>query len=95
MPQIVSDDILKYQGIFTEIESIYREAEDMINLGLYKKGTTPKVDLAIQMHSRMEGFIKQDMHKKVTLNESFKQLEELIDLIVKEGGEKYGISWDL
>ncbi|WP_457621916.1 FliI/YscN family ATPase [Persephonella sp.] len=95
MPQIVSDDILKYQGIFTEIESVYREAEDMINLGLYKKGTTPKVDLAIQMHSKIEGFIKQDMNKKVTLKQSFKQLKDLIDLIVKEGGEKYGISWDL
>ena len=93
MPQIVSDDILKYQSIFLNIEATYEEAEDMINLGLYKKGTTPKIDLAIEVHSEIENFLKQNMNQKVDLEESFNQLKELVEEI-KQRGLRYGIKWD-
>lgn len=93
MPQIVSDDILKYQSIFLNIEATYEEAEDMINLGLYKKGTTPKIDLAIEVHPEIENFLKQNMNQKVDLEESFNQLKELVEEI-KQRGLRYGIKWD-
>ncbi len=93
MPQLVDDDILKYQAIFMDLETTYRESEDMINLGLYKKGTTPKIDLAIRMHRDMEEFIKQDMKLKVNFEKSIEQLEELIEKIKKEG-LSYGINWN-
>jgi len=93
MPQLVDDDILKYQAVFMDLETTYRESEDMINLGLYKKGTTPKIDLAIQMHRDMEEFIKQNMNLKVNFEESVEQLENLIQKI-KEEGLNYGINWD-
>ncbi len=93
MPQIVSDDILKYQSIFLNMEATYEEAEDMINLGLYKKGTTPKIDLAIEVHPEIEDFLKQNMNQKVDLEESFNQLKELVDDI-KQRGLSYGIKWD-
>ena len=93
MPQLVDDDILKYQGIFVDLEATYRESEDMINLGLYKKGTTPKIDLAIEMHREMEEFIKQDMDLKVSFKESINQLSHLIEKI-KQKGLSYGIKWD-
>ncbi|WP_297452786.1 FliI/YscN family ATPase [Persephonella sp.] len=93
MPQIVSDDILKYQSIFLNMEATYEEAEDMINLGLYKKGTTPKIDLAIEVHPEIENFLKQDMNQKVDLEQSFDQLKELVEEI-KQRGLRYGIKWD-
>ena len=93
MPQIVSDDILKYQSIFLNMEATYEEAEDMINLGLYKKGTTPKIDLAIEVHPEIENFLKQNMNQKVDLEESFDQLKELVEEI-KQRGLRYGIKWD-
>ncbi|WP_029521957.1 FliI/YscN family ATPase [Persephonella sp. KM09-Lau-8] len=93
MPQIVSDDILKYQSIFLNMEATYEEAEDMINLGLYKKGTTPKIDLAIEVHPEIENFLKQNMNQKVDLEESFDQLKELVEKI-KQRGLRYGIKWD-
>ncbi len=93
MPQLVDDDILKKQGVFMDLEATYREAEDMINLGLYKKGTTPKVDLAIDMHKDMEKFIKQDMNIKVDFQESIKQLSDIYEKI-RNKGLSYGIKWD-
>ncbi len=94
MPQLVSDEILKYQSIFYEIESVYREAEDMINLGLYKKGSNPKIDLAIEVYPYMVDFIKQNMNEKDTINSSFEKLKELISMIVEKGESEYGIKWD-
>nr|WP_234697168.1 FliI/YscN family ATPase [Nitrosophilus alvini] len=78
-PQIVSEEILQAQSKYIEIESAYEEAEEMINLGLYKKGTSQKIDLAISLHNRWENFLKQDVNEKVDIQKSFKQLKELVN----------------
>jgi len=92
MPHLVSDEILKYQSVIIEVESMYKEAEDMINLGLYKKGSNPKIDIALKFHDSIVNFIRQDINKKVSLSESFNMMENLAKNIIKEGG-KYGIKW--
>ena len=90
MPQLVDSEILEYQRVIIEMESIYREAEDMINVGLYKKGANPKIDLAIDVHDKIVNFIKQQIDKKVSLSESLQNLKELADYIKKKG-LSYGI----
>ncbi len=94
MPQLVNDDILNYQSILYEIESVYREAEDMINLGLYKKGSNPKIDLAIDIYPELVNFIKQDMNEKEDLENSTRKLIELVDKIKAKGESEYGIKWN-
>ncbi len=91
--QLVSEEILEYQSIFIDLLSTYKEAEEMINLGLYKKGTSPKIDLAIDVFPKLENFLKQNINETVNIQESFAQLKALIDEIKKEGGARYGISW--
>ena len=93
MPQLVSDEIKKYQSIVLDIESTYKEAEDMINLGLYKKGSNPKMDIALKFHDSIINFIRQDFNKKVNFEESINELKNLADSIIKEA-ENYGIRWD-
>jgi flagellum-specific ATP synthase len=91
MPQLVNDEILSNYSKFMDIEATYREAEDMVNLGLYKKGTSPKIDLSIAVHPYLENFLKQKVDEKITLNESFTQLKNLMEFVKKEG-VKYGIN---
>ncbi len=93
MPQLVSDEIKKYQSIILDIESTYREAEDMINLGLYKKGSNPKMDIALKFHDSIINFIRQNFNEKVNFEESINELRKLADSIIKEA-ENYGIKWD-
>ena len=95
MPQLVSTEILNYQTVFYEIESTYREAEDMINLGLYKKGSNPKIDLAIDMYPEIVNFIKQDMNEREAIEKSFEKLIELVKKIIHIGESEYGIKWNL
>ncbi|RMA97485.1 FliI/YscN family ATPase [Hydrogenothermus marinus] len=92
MPQLVSSEIMKYQSIIMEMESMYKEAEDMINLGLYKKGTNPKIDIAIKFHDAIINFIKQDINDKINFEKSIQSLKNLAKDIIKEG-ERYGIRW--
>lgn len=41
----------------------YEEMEDLINLGAYRKGTNPEVDLAIEKRLDTERFLKQEVDK--------------------------------
>lgn len=79
-PQLVNEEILNAQSKYLELEAIYREAEDMINMGLYKSGTSKKIDTSIKYHKDLENFLKQSINQRVGLKESFK---ELLDLISK------------
>ena len=93
-PQIVSQDVLKLQSLVFELETLYRDNQEIIQLGLYKKGTSPKIDLSIFAHQKLEDFIRQGINQKVSLENSFKELSRLVESIIKEG-EKYGVRWNL
>jgi len=82
-PQLVNEDILLAQSKYVEVESTYRESEEMINLGLYKKGTSTKIDTAIKLHKDWEDYLRQNVDEKVDLEESFSKLLELISKIDK------------
>ncbi len=94
MNQLVSDEIMLCQSVITDMLSTYNEAEDMINLGLYKKGSSPKIDLAIEVYPEIVKFLKQDVNEKETLSDSFSKVISLVKSIKETGERKYGIKWD-
>jgi flagellum-specific ATP synthase len=52
----------------------YRRSEDLINIGAYAKGSNPKIDNAITMIDRLNGYLKQPVEEKVSFAESARQL---------------------
>ena len=84
-PQLVSEEILEYQSNFLQLYSLYKENEDMINMGLYKKGSSKKIDLAIKYYPKFLAFMRQKMEEKVGLEQSFKELKSLVDSVRSEG----------
>lgn len=87
MPQLVNDEIVKYQTTVINLESRYREMEDMINLGLYKEGSSKEVDLAIKIRPVIEDFIKQNIDEKFDFKNSVENLKNVIDYYLKIGGD--------
>jgi len=77
MPQIVQDEHLEASRRFKEIMATYSEAEDLINIGAYAKGTNPKIDEAIEKYPIYMKYLSQGMHERSTYNESVKLLKEL------------------
>jgi flagellum-specific ATP synthase len=53
-----------------EILATYKEAEDLINIGGYRKGNNPKWDRAIDLYPKVVEFLKQGSTESVTLANS-------------------------
>lgn len=60
-----------------ETLSVYREAEDLINIGAYVAGSNPKIDHAISMHETLNGFLRQQIEEKTTYADTVKTLKQL------------------
>ena len=60
--------------------STYEDMGELIRIGAYKHGSDPQVDEAIRYHPRLENFLAQDKAERVTLNESYAQLAQALDV---------------
>lgn len=78
-PQIMDMDTQRRVQQFRKSYSLYQQNRDLINVGAYQAGSDPEIDLAIQMQPELMQFLSQDMNQAVSLNESYTQLQQLID----------------
>jgi flagellum-specific ATP synthase len=62
------------------IISIYKDAEDMINIGAYVKGTNPEIDTAVRTRDIINKFLQQDIREKF----GFEQTVQEVIRIAKE-----------
>jgi flagellum-specific ATP synthase len=60
-----------------EMMSTYLNAEDLINIGAYKKGSSEDIDKAIAYYPKIVSFLKQDVNEKSTMEESIRSLIHL------------------
>lgn len=61
-----------------ELESAYRDIEDLYRLSLYKLGTDPETDRSIRFHGALEALLRQDAGVVSKMEEDFRRLDELI-----------------
>lgn len=80
MPDIIDHDHYKRVMAFNEILASYREAEDLINIGAYVKGSNPQIDRAIAKINQLRSFLKQDMMEKASYTETVYKLNNIIEL---------------
>jgi flagellar biosynthesis/type III secretory pathway ATPase len=55
----------------------YRDAEDLINVGAYVKGSNPEIDLAVRCRPAIQKFLRQGIAESVTLESTRAGLLEL------------------
>lgn len=79
MNQIVSPEHRYAAEKLRNILSTYINAEDLINIGAYKKGSSKEIDEAIRIHPEIIRFLKQDVDEIVSLQESVDQLMEIVN----------------
>lgn len=71
---------MKSQAVL-EILAVYREAEDLINIGAYQQGSNPRIDQAIRIIDNVNSFLRQDIHEHTDWESSLAQLDELFGLM--------------
>ncbi|MCD6082583.1 flagellar protein export ATPase FliI [Candidatus Aerophobetes bacterium] len=57
-----------------EVLSIYEEAEDLINIGAYVKGSNPKIDYALAMIDKVNDYLRQDLDEYTPYSEAVERL---------------------
>jgi flagellum-specific ATP synthase len=77
MSEITTEAIQQKAGDLRDVISTYNEAEDLINIGAYQRGTNPKIDRSIELIDKVEGFLKQGMTEHSDLETSYKKLLEI------------------
>jgi flagellum-specific ATP synthase len=68
-------------GKVREALSMYREAEDLINLGAYVSGTNPRLDQCIKARPDIMSFLRQDGETNVSRNETLEGLQKLAGVL--------------
>lgn len=79
MIDVVSKEQIRLAMQFKDILATYREAEDLINIGAYAKGSNPRIDLAIQKIEALNQFLRQDIREATSLQDSISRLQQVVE----------------
>ena len=77
MPDVTTAEHRKASGFLLDLLATYREAEDLINIGAYVKGSNQKIDKAVSMIELIRKFLRQGMDEASTLDDAASRLMEL------------------
>lgn len=78
MSDIVTKDHKKLAAEIKKNMATYKEAEDLINIGAYTKGSNPDIDVAIQKHKMIENFVLQDVEEKIDFDTVIESMQNII-----------------
>lgn len=80
MPNIVSQEQLQKMQAFKRLLAIYQENKDLINIGAYRPGSNPEVDLAIDRAPHLRQFVSQGMNESVSFEAACSLLDAVLSM---------------
>ena len=78
MHQIATREQLDLANRFKQVYSTYQQNRDLITVGAYRRGSDPRVDLAVEQWPKMLEFLRQDMYEPVGIERSYADLKQLV-----------------
>lgn len=84
MEQVVDSQHLEAARDFRATVHNYREAEELVNLGAYERGSNPEFDRALAKSDDLREYLTQLPSETVSLEESVEQLRDLMG----QGGDQ-------
>lgn len=77
MSQVADKEHKAAAGKLRNILATYNDAEDLINIGAYKKGSNPSIDYAMSKIDEVNAFLCQSTEEKVDFEESSRRMKEM------------------
>ncbi|HTY12836.1 MAG TPA: flagellar protein export ATPase FliI [Candidatus Omnitrophota bacterium] len=74
MSNLVTDEQKSSAAKLREVLARYEEAEDLINIGAYVKGSNPKIDYSLSKIDQVNEFLKQGTFEKVGYEDTVRKL---------------------
>lgn len=78
MSDIVSKEHKKAAFEIKKTMAVYSDAEDLINIGAYVKGSNAEIDYAIEKHSMVNDFLTQSTDEKVEFNDTLNFMSNIL-----------------
>ena len=75
MSQVTTPAQREAAGNLRETLAVYKEAEDLINIGAYAEGSSPRIDRARCLIDPIRAFLRQGVHEHATFDETAHALE--------------------
>jgi flagellum-specific ATP synthase len=91
MKDVCSEEEVRLAGEVREIFSTYTEAEDLINIGAYVKGSNPRIDRAIEKIDPLRKLLRQGIDERCDHRNTITQLNEILHGVTG-GSQKISVS---
>lgn len=78
-PEVASREHQQAAGKLREVLAVYKEKEDLINIGAYQDGSNPQVDYAKHMYPSVINFLKQPSRSKADYRQTVDYLVALMN----------------
>lgn len=67
MKNVVTPEFVKMARAMRSQMAIYKDAEDLINIGAYKSGSNPEIDEAVRLHPAINDFLRQEVDEATNI----------------------------
>jgi FliI/YscN family ATPase len=78
MPEVASAEHQAAAREFRRLLAIHRDAQDLIQIGMYKPGVSPELDRAVTRMPGMEAFLRQEPGRAESFAETVRRLREAV-----------------
>lgn len=85
MNAVVSREHKNLAGEMKTVLAVYRDAEDLINIGAYKAGSNREIDFAIKKIDAVNSFLRQETDEKFLFEEIVEQMAYIFSETEPEG----------
>jgi flagellum-specific ATP synthase len=79
MPNIIHESHLRIAQRIKDTMAVYRNAEDLISIGAYNRGSNPDIDFAIEKTEIINEFLRQGIDEKVSFADTVDRIMTLLD----------------
>ncbi len=80
MGDVTTPEHRKYAGHLKSLLATYKEAEDLINIGAYVKGSNRDIDLAVKKIDKINEFLRQQVTENIDFETTIGLLKDIADM---------------
>ena len=80
MGDVTTPEHRSYAGHLKSLLATYKEAEDLINIGAYVKGSNKDIDLAVKKIDKINEFLKQQVDENIEFDTTIELLKQIADI---------------
>jgi flagellum-specific ATP synthase len=79
MPDVMDKEDRKKTSFIRSVMATYKDAQDLISIGAYKKGSSKKIDEAIELIGPINQLLQQQVGERFSFEETMKLVSDIYD----------------